>query len=186
MNDEVYDGVVVGRNVTPSPRHSLDPVAFPGIRSADTVGLGAHTGSTVVTTATGSASTPSATLADVAAGRGLDVPLADAYALRVVLSRRLYDRGIAMQGSPALHDLVPTTTIVLNHFDLDRLGVASGDVVKATGAQGSMELAVVLDEGVARGTAEIVFGTLSDSGENVVKVLIDHAAVITQIRLETR
>jgi NADH-quinone oxidoreductase subunit G len=186
MNDEVYDGVVVGRNVTPSPRRTLDPMAVPGIRSANAVGLGSHTGSTVVVNATGSATTSSATWNDVRAGRGLDVPLADAYALRVVLSRRLYDRGVAMQGSPALHGLIPTTTLHLNHFDLDRLGVESGDVVKVNGPKGTLELPVVLNEGVARGTTEIIFGTLDESGENVVKELIDGSSVITQVRLATR
>jgi NADH-quinone oxidoreductase subunit G len=186
MNDEVYDGVVVGRNVTPSLRHSLDPMAFPGIRSADTVGLGARTGSTVVTSATGSVNTSGATWSDVHAGHGLEVPLADSYAFRVVLSRRLYDRGIAMQGSPALHGLIPTTSLSLNHFDLDRLGVAHGDVVKVSGAKGSVDLPVALDDGVARGTTKIVFGTLDASGENVVRELVDGSNVITQLRLETR
>jgi anaerobic selenocysteine-containing dehydrogenase len=186
LNDEVYDGVVVGRNVTPSLRHSLDPMAFPGIRSADTVGLGARTGSTVVTSATGSVNTSGATWSDVHAGNGLEVPLADSYAFRVVLSRRLYDRGVAMQGSPALHGLIPTTSLSLNHFDLDRLGLAHGDVVKVSGAKGSVDLPVALDDGVARGTTEIVFGTLDASGENVVRELVDGSNVITQLRLETR
>jgi len=186
LNDATYDGVVVGRNVTPSLRGPLDPMAFPGIRSADSVGLGARTGSTVVTSATGSVSTAPASLADVPAGRGIDVPLADAYALRVVLSRRLYDRGVAMQGSPAVNQLVPTTSLLLNHFDLDRLGVASGDVVKVSGPKGSFELPVTLDDGVARGSTDVVFATLTSEGDNLVKDLVDATAAITQVRLETR
>ena len=120
------------------------------------------------------------------AGNGLEVPLADSYAFRVVLSRRLYDRGVAMQGSPALHGLIPTTSLSLNHFDLDRLGLAHGDVVKVSGAKGAVDLPVALDDGVARGTTEIVFGTLDASGENVVRELVDGSNVITQHRLETR
>jgi NADH-quinone oxidoreductase subunit G len=186
MNDEAYEGLVVGRNETPSLRRVLDPMANPGIRSADSVGLGSHTGSMVLTNATGSASTPPATWSDVKSAGALDVPLADSYALRVVLSRRLYDHGIAMQGSPALHSLVSATTVGLNHFDLNRLGVASGDVVAVSGPQGQVDLTVTLNDGVARGTCDLAFSTLDESGTNVVAGLVDHDSIITQIRLASR
>ncbi len=185
LNDSAFEGVVVGSTQTPSARRTLDPMAFPGVRSADTVGLAAHTGATVSEFATRHTITHGAALTDVVSA-GVDVPLADAYALRVVLSRRLYDRGIAMQGSPALHALVPTTTLALNHFDLDRLGVKSGDLVKVTGPKGSFELAVELNEGVARGTVDVAIGTRSDGNEYVIDKLSDPHSPITQIRLETR
>ena len=185
MNDAAFEGIVVGRSDTPSPRRTLDPMAFPGIRSAETVGLGARIGATVTIFATGNATTQSASLSDVVL-TNVEVPLADAYALRVVLSRRLYDRGIAMQGSPALHDLVPTTSLQLNHFDLDRLGVKSGELVKVAGPKGTFELAVTLNDSVARGTADVVLGTRTGAGEYVIDKLNDAASAITQIRLETR
>jgi hypothetical protein len=43
-----------------------------------------------------------------------------------------------------------------------------------------------LNNGVPRGTAEIAFGTLAPSGENVLSVFLEHTGVITQIRLETQ
>jgi NADH-quinone oxidoreductase subunit G len=186
MNDGSCDGVLVGRSDAAVTRRPLDPMAFPGIRPVHTGGLGEHTGSTGSTNVGAMASTTSAALAEVAAGRGVDVPLADAYSLRLNVSRRLYDRGIAMQGSPALHGLIETSTLGLNGFDLDRLGVESGDVVSVSGAHGSISLPVALNKGVPRGTAEIVFGTLASSGENVLSVLLERTGVITQIRLETR
>jgi anaerobic selenocysteine-containing dehydrogenase len=73
----------------------------------------------------------------------------------------------------------------LNHFDLDRLGVATGDVVSVTGARGTVSLPVLHNDGVPRGCAEIPFGTLDASGENVLGLLVDGDSVITQIRLET-
>ena len=184
MNDNAFEGVVVGRAASPSPRRTLDPMAFPGIRSTDTVGLASKTGATVTTIATGEGATTSASLSDVVDAH-VDVPLADSYALRVVLSRHLYDRGIAMQGSPALHELVATTSLGLHHFDLDRLGVKSGELVKVTGPKGTFALAVVLNDGVARGTADVVIGTRTDSGEYVIDQFLDAASSITQIRLET-
>ena len=164
----------------------MDPMAFPGIRSTETVGLGSHTGTTVVTSASGDAVTTSAQWSDVTSGAGVEVPLADAYSLRVVLGRRLYDRGIAMQGSQALHAMVPSTVLHLNHFDLDRLGVASGEYVKVNGPRGSFELPVALNEGVAKGTTEVVFATRTVDGVNVIADLVDGTSVISQVRLETR
>jgi anaerobic selenocysteine-containing dehydrogenase len=111
--------------------------------------------------------------------------LADAYSLRVNVSRRLYDRGIAMQGSPALLDLVKSSELALNHFDLDRLGVETGDVVSVVGAKGSTTLPVRLDNGVPRGTVEVAFATLSGDGDSVLGIFVDASSVINQVRVET-
>jgi NADH-quinone oxidoreductase subunit G len=186
LNDGSCDGVMVGRENVAVTRGPLDPMAFPGIRSASSVGLGARAGSTDATDVGSRSSTIGASLDELPTGRGLDVPLADSYSLRVVLSRRLYDRGIAMQGSPALLNLVRTSTLGLNHFDLDRLGVETGDVVSVTGAHGNASLPVLLDNGVPRGAVEIAFGTLSPEGDNVLGLFVDGTSVINQIRLETR
>jgi NADH-quinone oxidoreductase subunit G len=185
-NDELHDGAVVGRNDATSLRHALDPMAFPGIRSAESVGLASYTGATVEESAQGSVHTRPATLEDLGTAGQFEVPLADAYSLRLVVSRRLYDRGIAMQGSPALKNLILPTTLSLNHVDLDRLGVDIGTVVSVTGATGTVRLAVQLNENVVRGTAEVAFGTLSVTDEDAVAALVDPKSVISQIRVETR
>jgi NADH-quinone oxidoreductase subunit G len=185
-NDELHDGAVVGRNDATSLRHALDPMAFPGIRSAESVGLASYTGATVEENAQGSVHTRPATLEDFGTAGQFEVPLADAYSLRLVVSRRLYDRGIAMQGSPALKNLILPTTLSLNHVDLDRLGVDIGTVVSVTGATGTVRLAVQLNESVVRGTAEVAFGTLSVTDEDAVAALVDPKSVISQIRVETR
>jgi len=185
-NDELHDGAVVGRNDATSLRHALDPMAFPGIRSAESVGLASYTGATVEESAQGSVHTRPATLEDIGTAGQFEVPLADAYSLRLVVSRRLYDRGIAMQGSPALKNLILPTTLSLNHVDLDRLGVDIGTVVSVTGATGTVRLAVQLNENVVRGTAEVAFGTLSVTDEDAVAALVDPKSVISQIRVETR
>jgi predicted molibdopterin-dependent oxidoreductase YjgC len=186
LNDGSCDGVMFGRETIAPSRLPLDPMAFPGIRSAFTVGLGSRAGTIVETGISTTSSTTSATLSDVAAGRGVDVPLADAYSLRVNVSRRLYDRGSAMLASPALASLIGTTRAGLNHFDLDRLGVTTGDVVLVTGAHGSVSLPVVLDDGVPRGCAQFAFATVDANGDNALTLLVDPASVITQVRLETR
>ena len=185
LNDSTTDGVVVGDLAERSVRRPLDPMAFPGIRSTDAVGLGAHTGTTSsVDVATTSSTTP-ATLSDIDASDKIDVPLADAYALRVNLSRRLFDNGVAVQGSPSLATLKAVSVLHLNHFDLDRLGVVTGDVVGVNGARGSVRLPVALDDAVPRGVTEIAFGSLDAEGDDVVRPILDGGDVISQVRLET-
>ncbi len=184
-NDEVNDGVVVGRHDARSPRLSFDPMAFPGIRSTDNVGTASYTGVTsIVSTNRGTLMT-GATLDDLGPDSTLEVGALDGYSLSLVASRHLYDRGVAMQGSPALEELIPTSTLGLHHVDLDRLGVASGTLVKATGANGSITLPVVVNDGIVRGTVQVFIGTLSDASENPLNVLVDSGRVISQVRLET-
>ena len=184
LNDATSDGVVVGRSER-FLRSRLDPMAIPGLRSTDTAGLASHGGDTITLDVAGVGSTLAATLADVAA-EPVVVPPTDAYALRVFAGRRLYDRGVAVRGSSALDGLVPTTTIALNHFDLDRLGAVPGDVVTVRTDRGAIALPVALDDQVARGVASVPVGTHTADGTDALASLFDRHAVITQVRLETR
>jgi NADH-quinone oxidoreductase subunit G len=184
LNDEVHDGIVVGRPDVTSLRHALDPMAVPGIRSAESVGLSSFTGAIQVDEPGPSHQSIPVSVEEFV-GATLEIPLADAYALRVVLTRRLYDRGIAMQGSPALLPMVPSTSLALHQLDLDRLGVESGTIVTVTGPKGSARLPVEVVQGVVRGTVVVAFATLDESGANVVPSLVD-TALISQVRLETR
>ena len=101
------------------------------------------------------------------------------------LSRRLFDNGIAVQGSPSLATLKAVSVLHLNHFDLDRLGVATGDVVGVSGPRGSIRLPVALDDAVPRGVTEIAFGSLDAEGNDVVRLILDGGDVISQVRLES-
>ncbi len=185
LQDQAFDGVVMGLAVTPVERHAMDPMAFPGIRSTKTAGLGESTGTTTLLDVSSSTTTTAATAANVALVR-VDAPLADAYALRLVLARRLYDRGIAMQGSPALAELVGATRLTLHPSDLDRLGVVSGATLVARAPGGDLEVDVVTDESVVRGTCVAPIGTLDAHGMNVIALLFDSSSPVTQVRLETR
>jgi NADH-quinone oxidoreductase subunit G len=187
MNDVADEGVVVGRPHERVSRRALDPMAFPGIRSTNTVGLAEFSGAMVGSSVRASALQITATLSDVTAGLGVEAPYLDAYALALNVSRRLYDNGVAMQGSPALANLVARTTAYVNHFDLDRLGLKTGDVVQVTGPKGTLEMPVSMNDETPRGTFGVVFGSLDEDGSGLAaSVLFDPATVITQVRLETR
>ncbi len=185
LNDSSSDGVVVGDATERSTRRPLDPMAFPGIQSTESVGIGSYAGTTSLADVSSTTATQSATLNDLSGDAKLEVPLADAYSLRVNLSRRLYDHGVAVQGSPSLATLRAMSVVHLNHFDLDRLGVATGAVVGVSGARGTIRLAVALDDAVPRGVAEIAFGSLDADGDDVVRPILDGGDVISQVRLES-
>jgi anaerobic selenocysteine-containing dehydrogenase len=101
--------------------------------------------------------------------------------------RRLYDHGVAVQGSPALKNLVAKSTAYLNHFDLDRMGLKTGDVVDVTGAKGSLSLPVTLSDETPRGTLGIAFGSIDTDGDDgAARFLFDGVNAITQVRLESK
>ena len=181
------EGTLVGRLSQRIERKPLDPMAFPGIRSTNTVGLGELSGALVEESVTATASPATASLSDVSAGRRVEVPPYDNYALVLDVSHRLYDHGVAVQGSPALKNLVARSTVYLNHFDLDRMGLVTGDVVDVTALKGTISLPVTLSDDTPRGTLGIVFGSLDAQGDDgASRFLFDPASAFTHVRLESR
>jgi predicted molibdopterin-dependent oxidoreductase YjgC len=186
MNDVSDEGAVVGRTKDRVERRPLDPMAFPGIRSTNTVGLGELSGALVSESVRTGATQTIATMDAIRAGRGVDVGHFDAYGLALNISRRLYDHGIMMQGSPALANLAAKTTALINHFDLDRLGLGTGDEVQANAPKGPISLPVVLSDDMPRGTLGIVFGSVDESGsDSAATLLYEPGNVITQLKLAT-
>ena len=102
------------------------------------------------------------------------------------LTRRLYDNGIAVQGSSALHGLIEAPTFKLNHVDFERIGAEDGVSVNAVGANGTISVTIELDNNVPRGVVEVPFGVEKLSDVNGVRSIIDATSLINQIRLETR
>jgi NADH-quinone oxidoreductase subunit G len=108
-------------------------------------------------------------------------PARDAYALRLVVGRKLYDKGRVVSETPVFAALGPDPALRVNPQELAALGVESGTLVKVTGARGSLEHAVVADAGVPAGVAFMPF--LAD-GTGPAR-LIDVDALVTDVRVET-
>ncbi|HEV3186529.1 MAG TPA: NADH-quinone oxidoreductase subunit NuoG [Acidimicrobiales bacterium] len=186
LNDASDEGALIGRTTARVERRPLDPMAFPGIRSTNTAGLGEFSGAVDEESVVASSAPSSATLTEIAAGRDVEVPAFDAYSLVLNVSRRLYDHGVAVQGSPALANLVAKSTALLNHFDLDRLGLKTGDDVEISSPTVTLHLPVALSDETPRGTINVAFASLDDKGEDVAsRTLVDPTSSITQVRLET-
>ena len=142
-----------------------------------------------------------------AAVEGLEPPHmapTDSYSCRLVSTRTLYDSGNAVGHSPSLVPLVPGAAAHANPYDLDRLGARSGDAVVVRSARGSLTLACRADESVPRGVVAIDFnlppatpGPVEGTAKaetaagrapevrNAAAVLIDAAAAVTEVRLES-
>jgi NADH-quinone oxidoreductase subunit G len=104
----------------------------------------------------------------------------DAYALRLVSGRSLYDNGTLTQHSPSLAPLAPEATVRVNPYDLERLGVRSGGSVRLIGRT-RIVVNAVADEGVPRGNAYVPFNTPGLGAAD----LIDASALANDVRMET-
>ena len=110
------------------------------------------------------------------------LPPVDSYSLRLVASRRMYDRGTLVQSAPSLAGLAPTAVLVVNPYDFSRVGVESGADVQVVSHVGEMGMPVMADPGVPRGTA--AFGY--NHPDLDVRDLFDPDALVTDLRIQTR
>jgi anaerobic selenocysteine-containing dehydrogenase len=105
----------------------------------------------------------------------------DAYALRLVVGRALYDRGRIVTETPILARLSQHHRLRVNPADLARIGVEPGGQVKVTSARGSQTVGVETDPSVPAGIAAFDF-TADGLGPSQ---LIDAAQPVTDLRLES-
>jgi NADH-quinone oxidoreductase subunit G len=110
----------------------------------------------------------------------IDPPSVDAYSLRLVVTRKLYDRGTLVRSSPSLAELAEPATLRLHPQDFDRLGVAAGDDVRITSNRGHVSVPTLPDAGVPRGIAHLH----ANKAGGRANVLIDGNAPVTDVRVE--
>jgi NADH-quinone oxidoreductase subunit G len=112
--------------------------------------------------------------------RVIDPPLLDAYSLRLVVSRKLYDWGTLVRQSPSLAGLAERATLRLHPQDFDRLGIVPGDDVRVTSSRGHVTVATRPDAAVPRGVAVLD----ANKAGGRANVLIDANAPVTDVRVE--
>jgi NADH-quinone oxidoreductase subunit G len=112
--------------------------------------------------------------------RVIEPPLLDAYSLRLVVRRKLYDRGTLVQHSPSLAGLAERATLRLHPQDFDRLGIVPGDDVRVTSSRGHVTVAAQPDPAVARGVAVLD----ANKAGGRANVLIDANTPVTDVRVE--
>jgi NADH-quinone oxidoreductase subunit G len=105
----------------------------------------------------------------------------DAYALRLVAGRKLYDAGRVSSVSSSLWPLAPGATLLVHARDRDRIGVPDGVDVRVTSRRGSVVVPVQADPGVPRGVAFLAFNQPGPGAGD----LIDATGAVTDVHVET-
>jgi NADH-quinone oxidoreductase subunit G len=183
------NGVLAGGHHELGSLALLDPMATPGMVAAQEVGLGAYTG-------TVEGEVPMNLGSGIAPSQGLSVPsegspsspAPDNYSLRFVATHTLYDNGASVSASPSLAPLRPVAVARVNPYDLDRLGVVTGDRVKLRSEKATLIVSVEADAGVLRGTVAMI-ANISAAGssvhDNAVASILDSTSLVTDVRLES-
>ncbi len=116
------------------------------------------------------------------------LPAPDAYSLRLVSPRRLYDHGVLLEACGSLAPLARPATVRANPYDLGQLGVTTAARVRVRSSRAALELEAVADDGVPRGVVCIDFNLLGDDAgvEHAgASSLIDVAEPVIDVRIET-
>ncbi len=109
-------------------------------------------------------------------------PGRDAYALRLVSSRVLYDGGVMAGATPSFGALVRDGELLVNPQDRDRIGVADGDTVRVTSAHGQLDLPMRADAGVPLGNAVLPWNL----PKHLAADLVDAGSAVTDLRVESK
>ena len=114
------------------------------------------------------------------------VPTPDAYSLRLVTSRELYDQGTLVQASPSLAPLARAAAAHLHPGEVERHGLRNGDQVKVTSQTNSVVMHVVENAGIPRGSVWIPFNQDGVGAANLIDTDdIRDSGGVTKIRLES-
>ncbi|MCU1344314.1 MAG: nuoG, partial [Acidimicrobiia bacterium] len=107
------------------------------------------------------------------------LPAADAYALRLAVSRKLYDAGVTTAFSESLAGLAPGSSVLLNPYDFDRIQPGAAGV-RVTSTRTSVVLPAVRSDRVPRGSAwvahyqpDVQIGSLVDLAQPVIDVRVE-------------
>ena len=107
-------------------------------------------------------------------------PSNDAYSLRLIATRTMYDDGVALRHSPSSRGLARSFDVRLNPGDFDKLGIEAGTIVKIESARGHLLAPALADGGVPAGSAAIPWLAPGSPANS----LIDASAPVTDVRVE--
>ncbi len=196
------DGGGTGRLEVPEP---LDPMADPGIASADTHPVPPAAGNALVSTSDGNGELtagpagssqltppprlqvkpparggrPGSQASDAASSPQAGGAAGSERTLRLVVSRPMWDGGALIQRSPSLASLHPPLELRANPEDLARFGMRPGTQVRVSSQRGSVVVTASADPTVPTGIAVLPFN-LPEGGAGD---LIDASAPHTDVRL---
>ena len=107
-------------------------------------------------------------------------PAASGDQLRLQVTRKLYDDGVALRTSDHLAKLAPGAVLHLSETDASRLGVNTGTHLKVSNSHGSLTVPAAIDAGVPTGVARLAFNQPGISAGT----LIDANALVTDVTVQ--
>ena len=110
------------------------------------------------------------------------IPPVDAYSLRLVTGRAMWDGATAVTQAWSLAPLAEEGRLRANPGELDDLGVTTGDTVRVWSGRGSLVTVVVADSSVPRGSAVLAANPPDGAAAHE---LIDASSPVIDVRLES-
>ena len=111
---------------------------------------------------------------------GAVAPDRNSYDLRLVVSRKMYDKAVGTVTSPSLKSLASSSAIHLNPRDIEAIGTSVGRDVRVSTSRTSIVLPVRADAGVAKGTAWVPFNLPGAD----IRELLGADQAVTDVRVE--
>jgi NADH-quinone oxidoreductase subunit G len=119
---------------------------------------------------------------DPASAPSAPAPKRDAYKLRLVVGRKLYDAGVHLAMSPSLATLAAPAVLKVHPTDLERLGVASGGTVRLRSSKVTVDaIEVQADPFQPRGTAGLPYNVPGLD----TRALLTADAAVTDVDMES-
>ncbi len=109
-----------------------------------------------------------------------DAPSNDAYSLRLIATRKMYDGGAIVSRCPSGASNTIDAHVEVHPLDLEKLGVTSGDRMKVSSPAGSVFAAVTATDDVPRGAAAVVV----NQPDLDIRGLIVGDGAVTDVRIE--
>ncbi len=114
------------------------------------------------------------------AGTTAGVPSNDAYSLRLVSTRSMYDDGVALRHSHSSRGLARGLDVRLSPTEFDKLGVKPGTIVKVESSRGHLLAPAFADPSLPPGSAHVPWSASGSPASS----LIDAGAPFTDVRVE--
>ena len=120
-----------------------------------------------------------------ASAQDVNVAPKGGYDIDLIVSRVMYDGGVATASSPSLAGLANGRAVAVNPALLEQLGIDAGEMIRLVSEHGSAELPVCPDDRLDRDTLWAAFAQPSrESGFGDVRSLISSSAPVSRVRIE--
>jgi NADH-quinone oxidoreductase subunit G len=183
LSAQSVEGLLVNSSNEGPAIRPLDPIAFPGVQPASSIGLGAPTGSLASTTVETVSTVERADEGDLDKVKAAKSAAPKAKEIRLVVARALYDDGMAVQASAAFDNLRALAIATFNPDTAKKAGLSAGDRVKVSSKSGKATFEVREDVNAVPGTCTVLLGARDAKGADQVRMLVEFEEPVTRVEV---